>query len=235
MQGMNLAAYAGGIYRIGGMEPHNKPGTPSDNYSVADCARFDSATGKWEALPSLPQVRSSHDVVVLDGKLIVTGGWALEGGKTEWSDSLAILDLAASKPEWKSVKQPFRRRALMAAAYRGRMYVIGGFDEKSKVVRNVSIYDPASDSWSEGPKLPEGPGLSFAPAAGVHEDSLYVSVSDGTLYRLAPSGEQWEPVGKSTPRLAHRIASAEGGVLVMGGAAKGNNSDLIELVPVGVN
>ena len=50
LQGLNLAAHGGKIYRVGGMQPLNKPGEPQDIRSVADVARFDPATGKWEAL-----------------------------------------------------------------------------------------------------------------------------------------------------------------------------------------
>ena len=133
LQGMNLAAYKGKIYRIGGMTPRNKPEEPSATYSVADCARFDPATMSWEALPPLPQPRSSHDVVVIGDKLIVVGGWALKGDEhTAWFDALETLDLAAGKPEWKSVEQPFKRRALIAASYSGKMYVLGGIDEHGK-------------------------------------------------------------------------------------------------------
>jgi N-acetylneuraminic acid mutarotase len=232
MQGMNLVALDGKIYRVGGMSPRNSPGTPTDNYSTADAARFDPASGKWEALPSLPEPRSSHDVVVIGNKIIVTGGWAIRGKRTDWADTLAILDLSAEHPAWTSVPQPFRRRALMAAALDGKMYVIGGFDEKSEIVRDVAIYDPVANTWSHGPQIPEGPGLSFAPAAAVHHGDLYVSVSDGTLYRLNRSSMQWEKAGKSTPRLAHRIASDGDSVLVMGGAENGKNFDLIEAIPI---
>jgi hypothetical protein len=192
MQGMNLVAIDGRIYRIGGMSPRNKPGAPTDNYSTADNARFDPATGKWEALPSLPEPRSSHDVVVIGNRIIVTGGWAIHGKRTDWADTLAILDLSAKSPAWTSAKQPFRRRALMAATLDGKMYVIGGFDEKNEIVRDVAIYDPATNAWSQGPQLPDGPGLSFAPAAAVHHGDLFVSVSDGTLYRLKRTSMQWE-------------------------------------------
>ena len=232
MQGMNLAALDGKVYRIGGMTPRNGPGTKADNYSVADCARFDPATKKWETLPSLPEPRSSHDVVVIGKKIIVTGGWAIRGDRNDWADTLAILDLSAKNPAWTTAAQPFKRRALMAAAFEGKMYVIGGFDENNQIVREVSVYDPATGAWSQGPKLPEGPGLSFAPAAGTHNGELYVSVSDGTLYRLNRTSGDWERAGKSTPRLAHRIASAADTVLVIGGADHGKNSDLVEAVPV---
>lgn len=233
LQGMNLAAYRGKIYRVGGMAPRNKPGAEADTRSIADCARFDPATRSWEALPPLPELRSSHDVVVIGSKLIVVGGWTLKGAApTEWLDTLEALDLAAPKLEWKSAKQPFKRRALIAAAYRGKMYVIGGFDENAKVVREVAIYDPASGAWTKGPELPGGEQNAFAPAACVHEDSLYVSLADGVLYRLDESGERWEKSGAATPRIAHRLASYGKTILVIGGASKGTNSDLVEAVAV---
>ena len=66
-----------------------------------------------------------------------------------------------------------------------------------------------------------------------HDTKLYVSVADGTLFRLDRSGQSWEKAGSGTPRLAHRLASKGETVLVIGGAADGNNYDLIEAVPVG--
>ncbi len=94
VQGMNLAVHKGRIYRIGGMSPKNAPGTPSDTWSIADSARFDPASGKWEKLPDLPEPRSSHDVVVIGDKLIVSGGWALRGKDDEvWNKSILTMDL----------------------------------------------------------------------------------------------------------------------------------------------
>lgn len=230
LQGMNLTAYKGKIYRIGGMAPQNEKGQPADNRSVTDAAQFNSTTKQWEQLPPLPEPRSSHDVVVIGNQLIVTGGWALAGKNDEWRNTLAILDLTAAKPVWTSVPQPFQRRALMAVALDGKMYVIGGMNEKQQVVRKVSIYDPKTNQWSEGPELPEGTNLGFAPAAGVHHGKLYVSVADGTLLRLNPATSSWEKVGTSTPRVAHRLASSGDSVLLIGGAAKGKNFDFIEAV-----
>ena len=232
-QGMNLAAYGGKIYRIGGMTPRNKPGTPSETYSIADCARFDPDTKKWEELPPLPEPRSSHDVVVIGSKLIVVGGWALKGpAASQWADNLQILDLSKEKLEWKSVKEPFRRRALIATAHSGKMYVLGGFGEDAKIVREVAIYDPATDIWTKGPALPGTEVDAFAPASCIHQGSLYVSLGDGSLYRLDEAKQTWEKSGTSTPRLAHRLASAGNSILVIGGASKGSNSDLVEsLIP----
>jgi N-acetylneuraminic acid mutarotase len=235
MQGMNLAAYKGKIYRIGGMEPRNKPGEKSATFSVADCARFDPKTMQWEPLPPLPEPRSSHDVVVIGDKLIVVGGWTLKGPEPSvWLGTLEILDLSADRLEWKSAKQPFKRRALIAASYSGKMYVLGGFDEHGEVVKSVSIYDPTTGLWSEGTALPGGAATDgFGSAACVHDGKLYVSVADGGLYRLDESKQQWEKSGQATPRVAHRIVSDGARILVLGGADKGRDSDLVEALVVG--
>jgi N-acetylneuraminic acid mutarotase len=228
---MNLVAHDGKVYRVGGMQPRNKPGESQDIHSVNDVARFDPATGKWEALPPLPVPRSSHDVVVIGNTLIVVGGWTLKGKeRTEWPDSIELLDLSASTLTWRRVPQPFKRRALIAAAVGGTVYVLGGFDEKSQVVRGSSIYDVASRTWSSGPDLPGGAMNGFGPAAVVVRDTLYVSVDDGGLYRESGGTPAWIKVGQATPRIVHRLVADGDRVLIVGGAFGGKNSDLVEAV-----
>jgi hypothetical protein len=236
MQGMNLAAWNGKIYRVGGMSPRNKPGEPEQTWSIDDVSRFDPAAMKWEALPALPDARSSHDVVVIDGKLIVTGGWALQTeAHTKFADTLAVLDLNAANPAWKTLPQPFKRRALIATAYKEKMYVMGGMDEKNKIVHDVDIYDPATGRWAKGPALPGDEIDGFAPAACVDGVKLYISVADGSLYRLNDATQTWEKAGSTSARVAHRIVSDGNKILVIGGAEKGRNLDLIEPVNVTAN
>ncbi len=234
VQGMNLATYTGKVYRVGGMEPRNPPGEPSDNHSLTSVARFDPASGEWEELPPLPQGLSSHDVVVVGDQLIVVGGWEMQGvGKgEEWNESVLTMDLAAKNLEWKSAPQPFKRRALIAASFEGKVFVMGGINDANAVVGEVEIYDPAKHEWSEGPMLPGGSAYAFGPAAAVHAGSLFVSLGDGSLYRLSRSGKEWEPAGKATPRVAHRVVSSGDKLLVAGGARRGANLDLIEAVSV---
>lgn len=233
LQGMNLAAYNGKVYRVGGMQPLNKPGEPEVTQSLADVSRFDPASGQWEALPSLPSPRSSHDVVVVGNQLFVIGGWALKGKeRTEWATTMEVMDLSAEKPEWKSVAQPFTRRAFIATTFDDKIFVLGGFDERSRVVRGSSIYDVARGTWSEGPALPGGAMNGFGPATAVVADHLYVSVDDGTVHRLKGSATGWEPVGRATPRIVHRLVADGDDLLILGGAAKGTNSDLIERLPL---
>jgi hypothetical protein len=231
LQGMNLALYAGKIYRIGGMEPRNKPGEKQATFSVADCARFDPATKTWSALPPLPDPRSSHDVVVIGSKLLVVGGWNLKGAEGQkWADTLDVMDLSDESPKWTTINQPFKRRALMAAAYEGKLYVVGGFDDKGEILHTVSIFDPETNAWTTGPDLPGGETNGFSPAVCVNDGVLYVSVADGTLYRLDKLKQTWVALGRSTPRLAHRIGFWNETILISGGADKGNNFDLVEAI-----
>lgn len=228
-QGLNLTAHKGKIYRVGGMTPRNEQGKPADNHSIADVARYDPSSKKWEELPPLPEARSSHDVVVIGDQLFVTGGWNMKGNDEEWAKTTLVMDLSAKKLEWTSVPQPFERRALMAAALNGKLYVVGGINKDEDIETTVSIYDPKTKTWTNGTPLPQGV-LGFAPAAGVHKGSLYVSVASGTLYRLNASGTIWEKTATATPRVAHRLASRGDTILILGGAMNGKNSDLIEAV-----
>lgn len=234
LQGMNLATHNGKVYRVGGMQPRNKPGDKADNYSVADAARFDPAAGQWEYLPPMPEGRSSHDVVVVGDKLYVVGGWVMNGkaGQT-WPGTMLVLDLAAAKPQWETVKQPFERRALIAAAHGGKIYVLGGFDEGESATRQVDVYDPASGAWTTGPEFPGKDLNGFAPAACSLGGTLYISVGDGTFYRLNEPAKAWDKVTTTTPRIVHRLIPNGSEILVVGGASKGENLNLIETVQVG--
>ena len=230
LQGMNLAVHAGAIYRVGGMEPRNGKGESSDIRSVAECARYVPASGEWETVVPMPGPRSSHDVVVLGDRLFVVGGWDLGEAGPVWSDHMLVLDLSSKDAGWQRIPQPFKRRALMAAAHQGSIYVVGGFGEQGQVVRNVSVYDPSSGNWSEAPELTGEGSVGFSPAVGAYQGRLFASVSDGRLLRLNAAGSAWEAIGQATGRVAHRLAFQGGRVIVIGGSAGGKMLDLLEAI-----
>ena len=233
MQGMNLAAIDGNIYRVGGMQPQNAPGTPPDNRSLADAAVYDPASGEWTPLPLLPEPRSSHDVVAVGGKLYVVGGWDMHGGAETWAGDLLVLDPSAESPRWERRPQPFKRRALIAAAHQDKLYVIGGMNDEEKIPNTVNVYDPASDAWTMGPDLPAGRVNGFSPAAATLDGRLYVGVADGSLLRLAEDGSAWEMVAKTSPRVVARLIPDGDRLLLVGGAWDGDNLSSIEGVTVG--
>jgi N-acetylneuraminic acid mutarotase len=234
LQGLAVVAHEGKIYRIGGMRPLNKPGEKVDNQSTRSCARFDPATMKWENLPDLPEDRSSHDAAVVDDKIVVVGGWNMKGGdkESEWHSTALVLDLKQRPLAWKSVKQPFERRALTATGLNGKIYVIGGITSDDEVQLTVNVYDPAKDVWTTGPNLPGPKQNGFAPASCAAGDRLFASTADGKVVRLTAKGDKWEPIGQlKQPRIVHRMAAASNDLLVViGGALKGDNIALTETI-----
>src|SRR5262249_18196247 len=166
LQGRALVAHGGKVYRVGGMQPRNKPGQPSDTHSVTECSCYDPATRKWTPLPDLPTGRSSHDAAVVGDRLIVAGGWDMRGtGEGPvWHTTAVVLDLKDPK-KWESVKQPFKRRALTMASHDGKAYVIAGMTEKGDMTLGVDVYDPAKDAWTKGPDIPGPKGNGFSAAA----------------------------------------------------------------------
>ncbi len=124
IQGLALVAHGGKLYRIGGMQPRNKPDDDADNISIATTAVFDPKIGKWAALPDLPAGRSSHDAAVVGDRIVVVGGWQMngQGKKSVWHDSALVMDLARQPLVWEPIPQPFKRRALNAAAVGDKLY-----------------------------------------------------------------------------------------------------------------
>ena len=235
IQGLALVSHGGKLYRIGGMEPRNKPDEDADNHSLATCAMFDPKVGKWAPLPDMPAGRSSHDATVIGDQIIVAGGWQSlgTGKKSVWHDTTLVLDLSKSPLQWQSIKQPFKRRALNVAALEGKLYVIGGMGPEG-TEKTVDVFDVKSQSWSKGPELPGTARNGFTPAACVNAGKIYVSPADGKLYRLSSKRDAWEQIGElEQRRIVHRIIPAgANALLALGGAAGSKNVAEVESLNV---
>jgi hypothetical protein len=220
-QGMPLVAHRNRIIRTGGMAARNNPGEKQDLVSSDAVLQFDTRTLRWDALPSLPEVRSSHDAVVVGDTLVVGGGWSLSGGTNAptWPDHGLTLDLRHPERGWNKFQQPFRRRALALAAIGQKVHFIGGMDSDNKPTLAVDVYDLTTGAWSKGPDLPEGRFKGFACSAIAQSGSIYANMFQGDLLRLGPGGNAWEKVGRVThPRMAHRLVTAgDRQLIVLGG------------------
>lgn len=210
LQGMPLVSCGGKLYRVGGLNARNARKEDDDLHSVDEFAVFDSASNQWTALAPLPGARSSHDAAVLDGKIYVVGGWKLTGesGSGEWQVDALVYDPAkGANAKWEKLAEPpFQRRALALAAWNGRIWAVGGMDEIAEIKRNVFSYDPQTNQWTEAAELPGDDMQGFGVAAWGLDSGLYVSGTDGVLYRLTDVDGQWQQAGKlATPRFFHRI------------------------------
>jgi hypothetical protein len=231
VQGMNLAAHGGKVYRAGGMQPRNAPGTPTDNVSIADAGVFDPKAGAWAKLPPLPAPRSSHDLIAVGDKLVAVGGWEMKGkgARTDWHETALVLDLTAREPKWEAIPQPFPRRALAAAVVGSKVYVLGGMTPDGPT-RRVDVLDLETRQWSRGPDLPGTDRGAFAPAACAVGGKVVVNTGAGPLYRL--TGDSWEQVGTAARKriVGRLLPHGPDAVILVGGAAGGENVAAVEVI-----
>ena len=213
LQGLALVAHGGKLYRIGGFTALNHDDADQDLHSQATVAQFDPQSKKWTELPPLPAPRSSLDAAVLDNKIYVVGGWNMQGDAKTWTDAALVLDLTQQPLAWKEIaKPPFRRRAVAAAAFDGKLYVIGGMREDNKPTDAVDIFDPRTGQWTTGPAL----GVT------------------GSMSGFGRDATKWETVRTlKHGRFFHRMVPAGKNLLLIAGASMTTGKfDDVAVVPV---
>lgn len=240
LQGLALVAHGDKLYRIGGFTAMNAEGEEHELVSQNTVASFDPATKVWQELPALPERRSSHDAAVVGDCIYVVGGWKMGDEDTQWHSTAWKLDLTLPVLHWQPIAAPgFHRRALALAAHNGKLYVVGGMQEKGGPTTSVAVYNPADDSWADGPALfvkadpvakdstekpvrsmSSGAMAGFGASAFATGGSLYVTTVQGNLQKLSEDGSKWEVVKDDlTPRFFHRILPlTEDKLVVVGGS-----------------
>lgn len=219
LQGIARVTLDGHVVRVGGTDIRNPEGEQWDMHSAADVAWLDARTLRRQALPPLPEARSSLDAVVIGGALYAGGGWTLAGSPEDsvWHDTMLVLEPGDGEPAWRAIAAPFRRRALAAAA--GEVIVaVGGMDPDRQVSARVDVYDTRSGTWSRGPDLR---GQPFGVAAAGVDGAVLASGSDGAVWRWEAGAEGWTRAGElAFPRFFHRMVDTPDAVAVPGGIGR---------------
>lgn len=232
LQGLAMVAHGSKLICVGGFHARNKEGQKHDLHSEAVVDVYDTATGEWSSLPALPMARSSHDAAMIGDKLYVVGGWCMAGeGNTTWHTTALVMDLSSDNPQWQEIAAPpFQRRALAAVHYDEKLYVIGGMNENGGPTRDVAIYDPQSNQWSEGPAILGEDGMTGFGAAGwVCDDRLVVTTIKGQVQVLEAEGQQWELREPSeNARFFHRLVPLSPGQLLSIGGASMESGKFLE-------
>jgi N-acetylneuraminic acid mutarotase len=148
--------------------------------------------------------------------------------------------------EWtRLASAPTKRTEVVAAAVRGKIYLLGGFAEPAldnltslTVSDLVTEYDPATDRWS--PRAPLPIGLHHAGAATVG-NKLYVIGGFTTsffsvwqpvasLFIYDPAADRWtEGAPMPTRRGALAVAELDGKLVAIGGYDGTGNSASVEV------
>ncbi len=221
-QGLALVAAGEELFRIGGMHAVNEPGKAHDLHSLSDVAAFRPDTKTWRRIPDLPEPRSSHRAAVSGDHLYVFGGWSLNGGEEGvWLDHGLVMDLRNEAAGWKSVSQPEPVRAMDVIEYQSRIWLIGGLLPDGGISKKTHVYDPSTQTWSQGPDVPGMPANGNGIAAAVVGESLVVAGMDGRVYQLAKGTTMWtESARLPASRIHHRLIGDTDRILVIAGAAR---------------
>ncbi|WP_169791611.1 Kelch repeat-containing protein [Sandaracinus amylolyticus] len=215
-QSIALVAHGARVCRTGGMRAVRENERVRLR-SIDEAGCFDPARGSWEALPSLPSPRSSHEAAVVGDTLVVAGGWALEGeAPGTFARSWLALDLAHPERGWREAEAPFARRGLGVASLGESVIVVGGLDEAGEISSRVDVLDVARGTWSRGPDFP---GDAFGVAIERAGDRVIASGRDGVVWSWRGGDDAWQRVGTMMfPRFFHQlVARGDDEVIAIGG------------------
>jgi serine/threonine protein kinase len=129
--------------------------TPPQGPAAAPQVERPRRRGRW-ALGSVLGLLVLGGAVYLGMTLGSGDGGGGGGGNPTDTTAAPATTVAPPAQEWKGITEaPVGLEASGTAVFKNRIWVAGGFDSARKARTTVLIYDPAKDTWSEGPDLPE--------------------------------------------------------------------------------
>ncbi len=163
---INAVADGDTIWIAGGFQ--GRPGGPAQR----SVWKYDTTTDRWSEGPPLPAARASGALARVDRTLHYFGGFAAvdaEASEEHWALSLD------GGTDWvERAPFPNPRGHMGSAVYDGRIYALGGlYRHETKDVADASVYDPATDSWSQIASLPT-PRSHIEPSTFVLDDRVIV-------------------------------------------------------------
>ncbi|MGN6484291.1 MAG: Kelch repeat-containing protein [Thermomicrobiales bacterium] len=213
---VRLSRRAAVLMAGGGWLAAGIPARASTPSPVADAA--------WMSGPPLPSARSEFAGTLLDGAIVVAGGFGAES-------TVSRLDLAAGV--WSDLAPlPEPRHHLGLAALDGAIYAIGGHDVTHGATDTAWRYDPEADAWSDLPPLPQGPRGALGCAA-LNGTIVAVGGSSGDLSGPAtadvaafdPATGTWTLLPPMPTAREHLAVAVAGGILVAIGGRNGGQFD----------
>jgi N-acetylneuraminic acid mutarotase len=140
---------------------------------IAACGTGSASTTRWTALHKSLVTRSEVGAARIGAFAYVVGGFT---GDAAHATTAAVERYDLGSDRWKRVHDmPVPLNHTAAAAYRGDLYVLGGYSDAnglSKPVATLYQYNPTTDHWST---LPSAPSARAAHTMGVIGDRLYVA------------------------------------------------------------
>lgn len=201
-------------------------GGNSDTANGRQVFSYDVRTRHWRREPSLPAPRTNLAVVGLRGEIYAIGGL----DPIRASRTVFAFDVA--KRRWRSVAPlPVTLQGEAAVVFGGKIWVLGGADRKGTIVRSVWIYNPRTNRWSAGPRLPAPMETLGAAASG----SRIFAVLESDTFVYDASTRRWtRGPTLEVPRHALAVFPAVGRLYAIGGCIvpQLEDSNIVESLPL---
>ena len=157
---ITLAAAGGKFYVIGGQMRGVNANSLNQEY--------DPVTRTWREAALMPQVTSHAGSTVLNGKIIVVGGFQFgaHGGAVT-----NVYEYDPAADTWRALAPlSARRGAPGVVAVNNKVYAIGGRNPDQQTVDTNEVYDPVTNTWTR-----------LAPLPGAR-DHLGIAALNGKVY-----------------------------------------------------
>jgi len=216
------------VWIVGGLLGDYNGGT---NPPTANVWKYDTAADAWTPGPVLPAPRGAGGLAVVGRRLHYFGGLADDGqhdSGLHWT-----LDLDNPAAPWTAAAPlPVARNHFGTAVVDGKIYAIGGQHERDETdsnLRDVHVYNPATNRWSAGPRLPK-PMSHFHPSTVAANGKIVIAggVTNGRspladVWEFDPATHHWTTAPPlPAPRKAP-VMVAMGGMLVVVAGSPGDN------------
>lgn len=116
---------------------------------------FSPEMGLWRALPPMPACHTDGAAVVLDGKIVLLGGFKYINFANFGGTISRVDEFDPATQAWRGLPpMPTARESFGAAVLDGQFVVVGGFDEERgpRECRRVRL-DPKTQAWRALPAM----------------------------------------------------------------------------------
>ncbi len=192
-------------------------------------AEASAESGGWRRAAPLPVPRTEVAAAVVGKEIVIVGGFLRDG-----SSSRRVHAYSPRRNRWRRLPNlPIGVHHAMAASWKGRLYVVGGYNSPGVPLRTAWVFEQGA--WRALRSMPES---RAAAGAAIVQGKLVVAGGVGPVglaeeaFALDLRTRRWSRMPGPTPREHLAVAALAGRIYAVGGRKRGidTNVALVEVL-----